>query len=82
VTELCQTAATGRITFYAHYTDKYELVDELFRDMLEQATADYYRMQKENNPGNEPAASFCNLLDAIFEPLQRTVCLLFPHPCG
>jgi AcrR family transcriptional regulator len=65
VTELCQTAATGRITFYAHYTDKYELVDELFRDMLEQATADYYRMQKENNPGNEPAASFCNLLDAI-----------------
>ena len=65
VTELCGAACTGRITFYAHYGDKYELADELFQDMLSLATEDYYRMQRENNPENEPISSYCNLLDAI-----------------
>ena len=65
VTELCAAANTGRITFYAHYSDKYELVDELCRDFQEQAAEDYARLQRENNPRNEPVASYCNLLDAI-----------------
>ena len=37
VTELCKSADTSRITFYAHYNDKYELAAEVFQDMLKLA---------------------------------------------
>lgn len=65
VTELCKRASTSRITFYAHYSDKYELLDEVFRDMRASASQLFHRMQRENNPQGDEIVGCCNLLDAI-----------------
>lgn len=32
VTEICNQGLVSRITFYAHYDDKYKLVEEMFAD--------------------------------------------------
>ena len=32
ITELCKRAEISRITFYAHYSDKYALADDIFSD--------------------------------------------------
>lgn len=67
ITELCRKAEVSRITFYSHYNDKYALLDDIFEDMLQIGTADYYRRQKENNPAGKLAAGYVNMLDAILE---------------
>lgn len=67
ITELCRRAEVSRITFYAHYSDKYALLDEMFDDMLKIGTEDYYRRQKENNPSGRLAAGYVNMLDSILE---------------
>ncbi len=67
ITELCKRAEISRITFYAHYSDKYALVDEIFNDMLEEGTADYYRRQNENNPERHLVQGYCNVLDSILD---------------
>lgn len=67
ITELCQNAEVSRITFYSHYNDKYALLDDIFNDMLQLGTADYYRRQKENNPAGKLDAGYVNMLDAILE---------------
>ena len=38
ITELCKRAEISRITFYAHYSDKYALADDIFSDMLQIGT--------------------------------------------
>lgn len=65
VTEICEAASSSRITFYTHYKDKYDLVEEVFRDMTEIAAADFRKMQAENNPSGDLTLSYCNLLDCI-----------------
>lgn len=65
ITELCKTADISRITFYSHYGDKYVLLNEIFDDMLQIGTEDYYRRQDENNPDRNLAAGYVNMLDAI-----------------
>ena len=67
ITELCRQAEVSRITFYSHYNDKYNLMDEIFDDMRHIGTADYYRRQKENNPSGKMATGYVNMLDAILE---------------
>lgn len=67
ITELCRQAEVSRITFYSHYSDKYALLDEIFDDMLRIGTEDYYRRQRENNPGGRLAAGYVNMLDAILQ---------------
>ena len=67
ITELCREAEVSRITFYSHYNDKYALLDDIFNDMLQIGTADYYRRQRENNPAGKLAAGYVNMLDAILE---------------
>lgn len=65
ITELCKRADTSRITFYAHYSDKYSLVDEIFEDMLRIGTGDYHRRQQENNPQRGLVQGYVNMLDSI-----------------
>lgn len=76
VTELCQRSDISRITFYAHYGDKFALVDEMFVEMLETATVDYYTLQKKNNPTENIEQTFCNLLDCILNLYDRNMSLL------
>ncbi len=65
VKEICDASDTSRVTFYTHYSDKYELADDIFNDMIQIAKDDYYRLQKENNPGNDFTLRYCNLMDCI-----------------
>ena len=65
VTEICTYSAISRITFYAHYADKYELADAVFQDMVRIAKLDFCRLQKENNPKNDPIVGCENLLESI-----------------
>lgn len=73
VTNLCLEASVSRFTFYSYYSDKYELADEFFKDMLSYASNDLKRLQKENNPDNDPIKSYCNLLDSIFNLSSKYV---------
>ncbi len=76
VTELCAKSDISRITFYAHYSDKFALADEMFAEMLANATADYRAMQAANNPGNDTVRTFCNLLDCILNLYNGNMSLL------
>lgn len=67
ITELCRRAEVSRITFYSHYSDKYALLDDIFNDLLAVGTEDYYRRQKENNPGGKLTAGYVNMLDSILK---------------
>lgn len=67
VTELCEAANTSRITFYSHYNDKYELAEDMLNDISAGISLDYERLQRKNNPQNDPMAGFENLLECILE---------------
>ncbi len=65
VKELCDRAQTSRITFYTHYSDKCELVSDIFADMRSRATAEYHRLQLENNADGDIVGEYLNVLDGI-----------------
>ena len=65
VTEICKKADISRITFYAHYDDKYQLAEDIFDDLVRLATVDFGNLQKENNPESDVKKSYCNLLECM-----------------
>ena len=65
VTELCNASETSRITFYTHYSDKFELIDDIFHDFMQDTQKQYLKLQDENNAEHSPVQSYCNLLDCI-----------------
>ena len=65
VKAICEQSHTSRITFYTHYHDKYELVDDLSEDMLALAQEEYVKLQKTNNLKRDPILSYCNFLECI-----------------
>lgn len=65
IKELCEASDTSRITFYAHYKDKYDLVEDISKDMVEVAKLEYQRLQSENNADKDPIKSYCNFLDCV-----------------
>ena len=65
VTELCDAAKMSRITFYAHYNDKYDLLEALMQQMLDAALLDFEYMQKNNNAKCDTQTTYNNLLDSI-----------------
>lgn len=67
VKALCDQAGITRITFYAHYADKYELAEDVFQEMIVLGTQEYLQLQRENNPGDDPILGYCNVLDAILD---------------
>ena len=65
IKELCDISNTSRITFYAHYKDKYDLIEDISKDMVESAKNEYQRLQSENNLEKNSIKSYCNFLDCI-----------------
>lgn len=65
VKAICEESKTSRITFYTHYHDKYELVDDLSEDMLAAAQKEYVKLQEKNNKNRNPITSYCNFLECI-----------------
>lgn len=53
VTDICELAEVNRVTFYTHYNDKYELIEELLDDilvLLNQNNKKYYELYKTGDP--------------------------------
>ena len=65
VAEICRRGDISRITFYAHYEDKYDLAEEIFSDHVQEAYDKYHALQAENNPGTNGFIGYQNLLEAI-----------------
>jgi len=65
VTEICNQGLVSRITFYAHYDDKYKLVEEMFADYIKEANQTYHALQESNNPEENGIKAHQNLLEAI-----------------
>lgn len=65
VTDLCRESGVSRITFYAYYNDKFDLLGEIFGEMLQSAIAHFEKLQDGGNPGRDPRRSCRNLLQAI-----------------
>ncbi len=76
VTELCKDAETSRITFYAHYNDKYDLADEMVRDIVQDATENYSQLQQQNNPQGLSHKTIENTVDTILDSFDRNIELL------
>ena len=71
VSELCRLGETSRITFYTHYDDKYDLIEEIFSDYVKEAVADYYHLQEQNNPNRLALFGYYNMLDCILNLYSR-----------
>ncbi len=76
ITKLCDKAQISRITFYAHYSDKYALVDAMFQELIDIATTEFKSLQDANNPDDDMILSFCNLIDAILNLYHIEVSML------
>lgn len=80
VKELCELAQTSRITFYNYYGDKYDLMDEIFRDLIDVAATEFRRLQKQNNPENADfVLSFENLIDSFLYLYSTDDAEFFAH---
>lgn len=67
VTQLCENADVSRITFYSHYADKYDLLEDIFQDMIKIGTEDYMKREAEHNKDNNIVTGFCNVMDCILD---------------
>lgn len=67
VKDICERANTSRITFYNHYGDKYELLDDVFEEIEQHLLQEFERLQKQKNANDDPVTSYQNLMDAILE---------------
>ncbi len=73
VTDICKRSDISRITFYTHYSDKYALVDDIFKDMVNIGTEKYHARQGKNNPEYNAVKSYNNILLSILD-------LFYAHP--
>lgn len=67
VTQLCESADVSRITFYSHYADKYDLLDDIFHDMIVIGTEDYTAREEQNNKDGNIVQGFSNVMDCILD---------------
>ncbi len=66
VKAICDRAEISRITFYTHYSDKYDLAEDIFTELITDGTAEYQQLQRTNNPERDPILGYSNILDCIF----------------
>lgn len=64
VTEICEIGMISRITFYIHYEDKYDLLNDLFSDYITDATK-YYKSLQEHSNSQNILIGYENLMNAI-----------------
>lgn len=65
VREICERSQTGRVTFYNHYEDKVDLMNECLNDMQDVLQKRYDELQQENNPDNELEQSLRNMIELV-----------------
>lgn len=65
VKDLCERAGISRITFYNYYSDKYALLEEMFRKM-EAELRQQFGSRQQSNEKDDPEKGYSNLLDCVF----------------
>lgn len=65
VKKICDESSTSRVTFYTHYKDKYDLMDDVAHDMIKMAQKEYIKLQEQNNSQKDAISSYCNFLECI-----------------
>lgn len=65
VAEICRRGDISRITFYAHYEDKYALASEIFSEHIREVRNKYYTLQEKTNPNGDEILGYKNLLEAV-----------------
>ncbi|HAD18806.1 MAG TPA: TetR/AcrR family transcriptional regulator [Lachnospiraceae bacterium] len=73
VKDICETANTSRITFYNHYGDKYDLLDDVFNELEQELLERFQQLQKENNTADDLVICYQNLMDAILDIRDRYI---------
>ncbi len=76
VLNLCKEANINRITFYQHYKDKYELLNDIFKDMQDEAVKNLPIREKENNLEKDPYKTVSNYLYYFVEALSKRINLV------
>lgn len=67
VKELCMKASISRITFYNHYGDKYELLEDVFRELDTKIKCEYARRCEKENPEDDPIKGYQILADCVID---------------
>ena len=67
VTQLCENADISRITFYSHYADKYDLLEDIFHDMIVLGTDGYLQREERLNKDGNIVKGFTNVMDSILD---------------
>lgn len=62
VKDICEAARINRITFYDHYKDKYDLLNDIFLELDHIAQEKGKLLDIENNPTNDRHQSLINYL--------------------
>jgi AcrR family transcriptional regulator len=76
VTNICKEATISRITFYEHYKDKYELLEDIFKDMDLEALDQYKVRELENNREADPYKTISNYLYYFVKALNKRINLI------
>lgn len=71
VTELCDQANTSRITFYTHYDDKYDLLQDIYNDFHKEMEDEFCELQKGNNSANDIKQSYRNFALAVIHMYEK-----------
>lgn len=81
VKELCQLAGVNRGTFYAHYQDLYDLMEQLEREMMEELTLALARFEEQTpHTGREiPLSTYLALFQFFDKNADMCTVLLGEH---
>jgi AcrR family transcriptional regulator len=66
ITELCEDADINRATFYAHYTDQYDLLKQ-----IEQELVDDINKYLDNYPFNKNESESLQMMEKLFEFIKE-----------
>lgn len=65
IKQICETANVNRTTFYAHYCDRYELLEDVERETAKCISAEFDKHSDENEPEKQLERFFKYIIDNI-----------------
>lgn len=71
VSEICDTAHTGRVTFYTYYNGKHDLLKDCFEQLNDQLRMDFEKKQAASDDPSDITTTLINLLDGILDLKQH-----------
>lgn len=71
IKDIAHYAEIHRITFYDYYTDKYELLDDIYQQMKQEATIESTKINKKNNINESSYLGVSNYLHCFVNALKK-----------